>query len=91
MSSKVSQNALLNPRSVAVVGASRFEGKVGYVILKNIIDGGYRGKIYPINPQADNILGLKCYPKVSAVNDEIDMEFIAVPVGKVLDVFDDCG
>ncbi|MEM2834206.1 MAG: acetate--CoA ligase [Candidatus Nezhaarchaeales archaeon] len=91
MSSKVSQNALLNPRSVAVVGASRFEGKVGYVILKNIIDGGYRGKIYPINPQADNILGLKCYPKVSAVNDEIDMAVIAVPVGKVLEVVDDCG
>ncbi|MEM0217321.1 MAG: acetate--CoA ligase family protein [Candidatus Nezhaarchaeales archaeon] len=91
MSSKIDQNTLLNPNSVAIVGASRFEGKVGYIILKNIIDGGYGGKIYPINPQADSILGLKCYPNVSAVNDEIDMAVIAVPASKVLEVAEDCG
>ena len=55
------QDALLNPESVAVIGAPRFEGKVGHAVLKNIIDGGYRGRVYPVNPQADNILGLKCY------------------------------
>ncbi|MEM0240427.1 MAG: acetate--CoA ligase family protein [Candidatus Nezhaarchaeales archaeon] len=91
MSSKVDQNALLNPKSVAVVGASRFEGKVGYAVLKNIINGGYGGRVYPINPRADRILGLKCYPKVSAINDEIDMAVIAVPADNVSEVAEDCG
>lgn len=82
---------LLNPESIAVIGASRFEGKVGYVVLKNIISGGYEGKIYPVNPRADNILGLRCYPKVSAINDKVDMAVITVPADKVLEVAEDCG
>lgn len=85
------QDVLLKPESVAVVGASRFENKVGYVILKNIISGGYKGKVYPINPHVDNILGLKCYPKVSAISDGVDMAVIAVPAEKVLEVIEDCG
>lgn len=82
---------LLNPRSVAIVGASRIEGKVGYAVLKNIIDGGYKGKVYPVNPQADSILGLKCYPKVSSINNEVDMAVIVVPAERVLEVAEDCG
>lgn len=89
--SKTIQDALLNPESVAVIGASRFEGKVGYAVLKNIIDGGYKGRVYPVNPQADNILGLKCYPRVSAINDEIDMAVVTVPAERVLEVAEECG
>jgi len=90
-SPKTIQDALLNPKSVAVIGASRFEGKVGYAVLKNIIDGGYRGRVYPVNPQADNILGLKCYPRVSAIDDEIDMAVVTVPAERVLEVAEECG
>ena len=90
-SSKTIQDALLNPESVAVTGASRFEGKVGYAVLKNIIDGGYRGRVYSVNSQADNILGLKCYPRVSAIDDEIDMAVVTVPAEKVLEVAEECG
>ena len=90
-SMRTTQDALLNPRSVAVIGASRFEGKVGYAVLKNIIDGGYGGRVYPVNPQADNILGLKCYPRVSAINDEIDMAVVTVPAERVLEVAEECG
>jgi len=81
----------LNPRSVAVVGASRVEGKVGYVVLKNIVDGGYQGKIYPVNPNAESILGLKCYPRVSDIGEIVDMAVIVVPAERVLEVAEDCG
>ncbi|MHC1627961.1 MAG: acetate--CoA ligase family protein, partial [Candidatus Nezhaarchaeales archaeon] len=85
------QERMLNPRSVAVIGASRVEGKVGHVVLKNIIDGGYKGKVYPINPSADSVLGLKCYPKVSEIGEEVDMAVIVVPAERVLEVAEDCG
>ncbi|MCS7139367.1 MAG: acetate--CoA ligase family protein [Nitrososphaerota archaeon] len=82
---------MLNPRSVAVVGASRIQGKVGHAILKNIVDGGYQGRIYPVNPNAERILGLRCYPKVSDIGDKVDMAVIVVPAEKVLEVAEDCG
>jgi acetyltransferase len=88
---KAIQDALLNPESVVVIGASRFEGKVGHAVLKNIINGGYKGRVYPVNPQADEILGLKCYPRVSAINDEIDMAVVTVPAERVLEVAEECG
>ena len=86
-----SLDALFKPRSVAVIGASRKPGKIGYTILKNIIDYGYKGKIYPINPKASEILGLKAYPSVLDVPDDIDMAIIAVPAHIVLDVAKQCG
>jgi acetyltransferase len=54
--------SFFEPKSVAVIGASREQGKLGHEILNNIIKAGFAGKIYPINPKADEILGLKCYP-----------------------------
>jgi len=79
-----------NPKTVAVVGASRKPGKVGYALLKNLKEF-YKGKIYPVNPNADEILGLKAYPKVSSIPDEVDVAVIAVPAPKVIDVAKDCG
>ncbi len=79
-----------SPRSIAVVGASRDPTKVGYQIVYNL-KMKYRGKIYPINPRADEILGLKAYPSVSAVPNEIDLAVIAVPAPIVIDVVDECG
>jgi len=75
------------PRNVAIVGASREPGKVGYAVIKNLLDGGYKGKIYPINPRATEILGLKCYPDIREVPDpEVDAVLISVPAALVPDV-----
>lgn len=88
---KSSLDALFKPRSIAVVGASRKPGKIGYTILKNIIEYGYEGKVYPINPQATEVLGLKAYPNVLDVPGDIDMAIISIPADKVLDVARECG
>ncbi|MEM4557119.1 MAG: CoA-binding protein, partial [Sulfolobales archaeon] len=75
------------PRNVAVVGASREPGRVGYAVIKNLIDGGFKGNIYPINPRATEILGLKCYPDVRAVPEpEVDAALISIPAAMVPDV-----
>ena len=79
------------PKSVAVIGASREEGKVGHSILKNIIQYGYKGKVYPVNPVAEEILGLKCYPNVSAIPEEVDMAVVVVPAKIVPQVMEECG
>ncbi|MGV8142334.1 MAG: acetate--CoA ligase family protein [Candidatus Pacearchaeota archaeon] len=78
------------PTSVAVVGASRNPAKVGHVILKNLIDGGFKGAIYPINPEADNILGYRVYPTLEKVAEMIDLAVIAVPAELVLKTIDEC-
>lgn len=82
---------LLEPRSIAVIGASRTPGKIGYVITRNIIAYGYRGKIYPINPYAEEILGLKAYPSVLSVPDEIDIAVISIPAQDVPKAVEECG
>ncbi|HDI02429.1 MAG TPA: CoA-binding protein [Ignisphaera sp.] len=79
-----------NPRSIAVIGASRDPTKVGYQIVYNL-KMKYRGKIYPINPKADEILGLKAYPSVLKVEDDIDLCVVSVPAPIVPQVIDECG
>jgi len=83
--------ALFRPKSIAVVGASRHPGKIGYEVLKNLINYGFKGDIYPVNPKADNILGLKAYPTVSSIPGEVDMMVVSVPAKLVLDIIDDAG
>ena len=55
--------SLLTPKSIAVIGASRSPGKVGHEIVANLIDSGFEGEIVPVNPSADDVLGLPCYPR----------------------------
>ncbi len=81
---------IFNPKSVAIIGASRHPGKIGNQVVKNIIDGGYKGKIYPVNPKADEILGLKCYPSVKDIEDDIDLAIIVVPAKIVEQAIKDC-
>jgi acetyl-CoA synthetase (ADP-forming) len=76
---------LFNPSAIAVVGASRDPSKIGSRILRNLLSYGFKGKIYPINPTADELMGLKCYPKVSDVPDEVDVAVISVPPDRVLE------
>ena len=82
---------LFKPKSIAVVGASREPGKVGHAVVKNIIDSGYRGEVYPINPRADKILGLTTYKSVLEVPGDIDLAVVVVPAQAVLDVVEECG
>ena len=79
-----------NPKSVAIVGASAKEGKVGYDILKNILQYSYSGAVYPVNPKADTILGQKVYPDLLSIPDSIDLVVVSVPPQGVLDVIRQC-
>jgi len=80
-----------NPKSIAVIGASRTPGKVGYDILKNIIQYGYEGAVYPINPGADELLGKKAYPSLLEVPEKVDLAVIVVPSKSVIEVIEQCG
>ncbi|MEW6068640.1 MAG: acetate--CoA ligase alpha subunit [Nitrospirota bacterium] len=80
-----------NPESIAVIGASRTPGKVGYDILKNIVQHGYQGSVYPINPIAQEIIGLKSYPSILDVADKIGLAVIVVPPKMVLEIIEQCG
>ena len=82
---------LFTPRSIAIIGASRNPAKVGHTILKNAIKSGYKGRIYPINPKAEEILGVKCYKSILDVPEEVNLAVIAIPAHAVLDVAEECG
>jgi len=78
------------PDSVAVIGAAREEEKVGHIILDNIINSGYKGKLFPVNPNADEIHGIKCYQSVLDIPGDLDLTIIAIPVQFVLQVLEEC-
>jgi len=82
--------AFFTPRSVAVIGASREQGKVGHDVLRNLIQYGFKGRIYPVNPKATEVLGLPCYPSVEAVPGEVDLAIIVVPAAATLTVMEEC-
>ena len=81
---------LFAPRSVAVVGASQVPGKIGAAIFQNLVAAGFRGDLYPINPNAREIGGRPSFPRVSDVPGEVDLAVIAVPAARVEDALDDC-
>jgi acetyl coenzyme A synthetase (ADP forming)-like protein len=84
-------DALFRPRSVAIIGASRTPGKVGHILTKNVIESGFPGSIYPINPNAEEILGKRCYPSITEVPDEVDLAVVSIPSNYVLQVAEECG
>jgi acetyl coenzyme A synthetase (ADP forming)-like protein len=86
----MSLESFFNPNSVAVVGASRQKGKVGYEILANMIEAGYEGQIYPVNPQADTIEGLKCYPDIKSIGKTPDLVIIIIPAKFVPAMMQQC-
>lgn len=81
---------LLRPKSLAVIGASATPGKIGYKVVENLIQSGY-SPFYPINPTVPEILGVKCYPSISAVPGSVEAAVITVPAKAVLDVTIECG
>ena len=80
-----------NPKSIAVVGASMTEGKVGNTVLNNIINSGYKGKIFPINPNAKEIYDLPCYKNVLEVPEDIDIAIFVIPGKYVNRAAEECG
>ena len=82
---------LLAPASVAVIGVSRSQSGVGYEILQALRDGGFTGRLYPVNPHAKIIEGLDCYPSVGAIPERLDLAIIAVPASRVEQVIEECG
>jgi acetyl-CoA synthetase (ADP-forming) len=86
----VGMEAIFNPRSVAVVGASDNPGKLGSHVMKSLTQGGYPGKIFPINPGKDEILGIKTYPSLLHVPEEVDLSIIVLPAEQVPKMIKEC-
>ncbi len=84
-------NRIMRPSAVAVIGASAENGKIGNSVMKNLINGGYQGTIYPIHPSADNILGRKAYKSVKDVPGEIDVAVFAIPAKFVAQALTEVG
>lgn len=81
---------LFEPRSIAVVGASHHEDKIGHKLLKNIILGGFKGKVYPVNPHGGSILGRKVYRSVADIKGEIDIACIVIPAKYAFEAVREC-
>jgi acetyltransferase len=81
------------PHGVAVIGASRDPNKLSYGVVRNLADPqrGYPGPIYPVNPRADEILGLRCYPDISVVPDPVELAVLILPAGLVANALEACG
>ena len=84
-------NGLLTPKAVAIIGASSTPGKIGHTVVKNLVESKYEGKIYPVNPKADEILGYKSYPSVTDIPGEVDAAILTIPAKFVLDSIKECG
>lgn len=82
---------IFRPEGVAVIGASKSPEKIGHAILRNIIESGYTGSVYPINPKEDEISGLRCYPSMKTVPEPVSLAVISVPPKAVLSVAEECG
>ena len=80
-----------DPKSLAIIGASSKSGKVGYNVLTNIIESKYKGKIFPINPKTEEILGYKSYKSVLDVPEEIEVAIVVIPGKFVNHVAEECG
>ncbi|MEO6773417.1 MAG: GNAT family N-acetyltransferase [Kofleriaceae bacterium] len=85
-----SLRAIFAPASVAVIGASRTQGTIGRAILDNLIQDGFGGPLYPINPKASEVAGRRCYPSIGAIGSHVDLAVIAVPAPLVETAVHEC-
>ena len=81
---------VFNPASVAIVGASRQPGKVGFEILSAVVQGGYPGHVFPVNPKAEEILGLRCYADLASIGEAPDLAVVVVAAKRVPAVMQEC-
>jgi len=82
---------IFDPKSIALIGASDEEGSVGYALMKNLIELGYKGEVYPVNIRKTEVLGLKAYKSVDALPETVDLAVIATPAKTVPDIVEQCG
>ncbi|MFC1490650.1 acetate--CoA ligase alpha subunit [Candidatus Latescibacterota bacterium] len=82
---------IFNPQTVAVIGATNRKGTVGYDLIKNLIGSGFDGIVYPVNHKRPSIYGIKAYPSVEEIPDQIDLAVIATPAKTVPDLVEKCG
>ncbi|MGC9454331.1 MAG: acetate--CoA ligase alpha subunit [Phycisphaerae bacterium] len=87
----MSLEGFFDPKSVAVVGASRQKGKVGHEIVVNLVRGDFAGEVYPVNPKADEVEGLRCYPDLKSIETPPDLAVISIPAKLVSGVIRECG
>ncbi|MEE9323321.1 MAG: CoA-binding protein [Candidatus Aenigmarchaeota archaeon] len=80
-----------NPKTVAVIGASRDQKKIGHVIFRNFVKGKFNGKVFPVNPKTEKLLNIKCYKSVSKIKEKIDLAVVSIPAPVVPDVLEECG
>jgi len=83
--------SLFEPRGIAVIGASTKPEKIGFRLVENIVQSGYRGGIFPVNPKGGEILGLQVYTDLSEIEAPIDVAVLTIPASGVLDAVDRCG
>ena len=81
---------VLHPRSVAVIGASTDPTKVGHAVLLNLLRGNFAGPVYPVNPEARSVRGVRAYPAVTDIPDDVDLAVVAVPAAGMSEVMDSC-
>ncbi|QBI54214.1 acetate--CoA ligase family protein [Streptomonospora litoralis] len=86
-----SMNRIFKPRSIAIIGASNEHGKIGNSVIRNVVDGGYAGKVYPINPKADEVYGRAAYPTIAEAPDDIDVAVFAIPAKFVSSALEEAG
>ncbi len=89
-STKLDLHDLFYPKSVAVIGASGVPGKLGWNVFTNLVSHKFQGKLYPINPRAEEIQGIKAYPRISAVPEPVDVAIILVSAGMTPEVVEEC-
>ena len=82
-------DAAFNPRSIALVGASAKASKLGYILMRNLLEG-YPGKLYPINPGETEIMGRQAYPRLLDVPGQVDLAVIALPTEACVEAMRDC-
>jgi acyl-CoA synthetase (NDP forming) len=82
--------SLFNPESVAVIGASDNPSKLGYHVMKSLVNGGFKGTLIPVNPKADEIFGFKAWESISASSTPVDLAIVVVPANRVVTVFREC-
>ncbi|MCP4749801.1 MAG: hypothetical protein GY866_02820 [Proteobacteria bacterium] len=83
-------NGIFNPKSIAVVGTSANPQSMGHWFFASLLEFGYRGKVFPINPKQKEILGVKAYPSIQDVPQDVDYVISCIPASKVLDLMDGC-
>jgi len=82
---------LLEPKSVGIIGASERPGSLGNIVLRNMLDAGFKGPLFAINPKHETVLGLPCYKSVEDIAHRLDLAVIAVAANKVVSIVDSCG